>query len=56
MARSNLMAIRSRAAGWMERRRGAKYPTADLEVIGEIKAVITEQLSYGYIRVWGMVT
>jgi putative transposase len=36
-------------------RRGAKDPAVDLEVIGEIKAVITEQPSYGYIRVWGMV-
>jgi len=39
----------------MDRRRGANDVAADLEVIGEIKAVITEQPSYGYIRVWGMV-
>ena len=55
VARSNIMTMRSRAAGWSDRRRAAKSPAADAEVIGEVKAVITSKPSYGYIRVWGMV-
>ncbi len=55
VARSNVTTMRSRPLGWRDRRRGAKDPAADLEVIGEIRAVITEQPSYGYVRVWGMV-
>lgn len=55
VARSNIMTMRSRALGWSDRRRAAKSPAADAEVIGEVKAVITSKPSYGYIRVWGMV-
>lgn len=55
VARSNIMTMRSRAAGWSDRRRAAKSPAVDAEVLGEIKGVITSKPSYGYIRVWGMV-
>jgi putative transposase len=47
--------MRSRAPGWSDRRRATKSPAADAEVIGEVKAAITSEPSYGYIRVWGMV-
>ena len=55
VARSNVITMRSRPSGWTDRRRGARDAASDLEVIGEIKAVIEAQPSYGYIRVWGMV-
>ena len=45
VARSNIITMRSRAAGWSDRRRAAKSPAADAEVIGEVKAVITSKPS-----------
>ena len=55
VARSNVVTMKSRTPGWIDRRRGAKHPAADAEVVGEIKAVIEATPSYGYIRVWGAV-
>lgn len=55
VARSNIMTKRPRAPDWSDRRRAAKSPAADAEVVSEVKAVITSKPSYGYIRVWGMV-
>jgi len=55
VARSNIMTMRSRAPDWSDRRRAAKSPAADAEVVSEVKAVITSRPSYRYIRVWGIV-
>jgi hypothetical protein len=54
VARSNIMTVRSRPSSWKDRRRDVRSPAVDSEVMDEIRAVIADKPSYGYIRVWGV--
>ena len=55
MARSNVVRLRSKPAGQVDRRRLAKDPKADAVVLEEIRRAIDAQPSYGYPRVWGLI-
>ena len=53
VARSHLVALLNRPAGWVDRRR-ARSRSDEAHLLRDIRQVVHERGPYGYRRVWGV--
>lgn len=54
LARSHVTVMMQRSADWVDQRKAQHKKQDDSSLLDKIKAVIDEQGSYGYRRVWAV--